>query len=122
MVFDHPGHSEILTIACSKILRGIFFFFPLFGLATGMASEMFSLLCLDCIKGDGTFLDSIVIQRGRYTLTSFRSIVLTHGGFSEGFQETVKPWKEQMACCHLSSFLHPCNNGSAACSEAGTTS
>lgn len=68
--------SEVLTTVCSKILKGIVFclvlpflvylcIFFYFGLATGMASEMFSLLCVGCIKGDGTFLDSIVTQYDR---------------------------------------------------------
>lgn len=58
---------------------------------------MFSLLCLGCVEGDGTFLDSVVIQRGRYTLTGFHSIVLTMG-FSGRFRETVRAGKEQVAC------------------------
>lgn len=56
-----------------------------FGSAIGMASEMFSLLCPGCIKGDGTFLDSAVTQYDRYIPTSFYSILSPCADFLEGF-------------------------------------
>lgn len=96
--FGHPGCCEVLTTVCSKVFEGncfsvgssflgwfvcLFVFY--FGFATGMASEMFSLLCVGCIKGDGTSLDSIVTQCDRYAPSSFHSILLSHVGISERF-------------------------------------
>lgn len=67
---------------------------------------MFSLLCLDCIKGDGTLLDSIIIQRGRYILASFCSILLSHTGSLDRFlgdSKTLKGTHEMV----ISSWLFP---------------
>ncbi|RMB95993.1 hypothetical protein DUI87_27527 [Hirundo rustica rustica] len=48
------------------IIRFVCLFVYYFGLDTGVASEVFSLLCVGCIKGDGTFLDSVVTQCDRF--------------------------------------------------------
>lgn len=99
MVFDLVTLAVLrsLLLFALRFLKGLFFvwFFLswfvclyvfYFGLTTGMASEMFSLLCVGCIKGAGTFLDSVTVtQSDRYTPSSFHSILLSHAGVSERF-------------------------------------
>ncbi|OWK53008.1 tRNA wybutosine-synthesizing protein 4 [Lonchura striata] len=70
-----PGFDIIRGLFGSSLICLFVCLFFYFGLATGMASEMFSLLCVGCIKGNRTFLDPVVTQHDRYTPNTLALVV-----------------------------------------------